>query len=777
MNARRGVLRVPAMHRTASALVRGSILAAILLGCARNSSGTPPGDANPSAAFGPARSGTPVGPGSPDPAASPSAEPSRGASSWVEAVRLQRWQEAARLIDGLDAEQRAEPGLRYVRARAAIATGDHARAVPLLDGLGQKLPTLAADISRYRAEAQLEAGPYLDAAKYFASRPTVGAVTKAALAFERAGKLAQARGTADHAIRLAQQKKLLDEQAQARAIRARIAVKQQKQVVAITDLRWLATSVPADEHAQGADSRLAELFPGHALTKADRYARAMRFAELGRVDEVERELELLGAAPGPGVRRGDLLHARAWALYQARQDYEAASKLFAEAAQAGSRDVVQDRFYAARALSRAQQDEKAIDLYRRLARQHPRSGYAEHAAFRAARLEYLLGKWKAAIQSYAAYLKRYGKRAIHRESAAYETAVARLAAGQHRQAAGAFAALAQNEERALERSFYRHLQGVALAGAGEKKTAAEQFRQVIEEYPLSFSALLSAARLTELGEQPPPPIEPAQSAPARAELAIKLPDKVRLLVRLGLDLDAERELGTHEQTLRTTHGARGDEAVCQAYARLSGAARRYRAGQRAASWQHLRQAPSVATRWLWNCIYPRPYLEAVRAAEQHYALPPHLIYAVMRQESTFRPTVVSPANAVGLMQLIPPTARRVAAELSVDYRPELLRSPAENIRMGAHYLHKVLAMFGGLVPLGAAAYNAGPLAASSWLETGESLPLDVFVARIPYGETRKYVMRVTGNLARYAYLYDGPQGLPRLELGLPRGLRATKYAY
>jgi soluble lytic murein transglycosylase len=129
------------------------------------------------------------------------------------------------------------------------------------------------------------------------------------------------------------------------------------------------------------------------------------------------------------------------------------------------------------------------------------------------------------------------------------------------------------------------------------------------------------------------------------------------------------------------------------------------------------------------------------------------------------------------MQLIPPTARRVADELSVEYRPELLRSPAENIRLGAHYLNKVLAMFGGLVPLGAAAYNAGPSAASRWLETGESLPLDVFVARIPYAETRKYVMRVTGNLARYAYLYDGPEALPRLELGLPRGLRATRDAY
>ena len=82
-------------------------------------------------------------------------------------------------------------------------------------------------------------------------------------------------------------------------------------------------------------------------------------------------------------------------------------------------------------------------------------------------------------------------------------------------------------------------------------------------------------------------------------------------------------------------------------------------------------------------------------------------------------------------------------------------------------MHKLLDAFGGNVALAAAAYNAGPAAVRRWLDGGKTLPLDVFVARIPYGETLEYVERVVGNFARYRYLEDGPNAVPRLALALP----------
>jgi soluble lytic murein transglycosylase len=296
----------------------------------------------------------------------------------------------------------------------------------------------------------------------------------------------------------------------------------------------------------------------------------------------------------------------------------------------------------------------------------------------------------------------------------------------------------------------------------------KRFRTVIDDAPLSFSALASAAHLADLKVSVPPLIEPGKAGAHRSPLAVELPPKVKLLHKVGLDHDAEDALERYETSLQKRYAPRGEEALCRAYGVLSSAGRRYRVGQRAARWSELSQAPSSDSRWLWDCIYPRPYESLVKEAGQEWKLPAELVYAVMRQESAFRPEVVSPAKAVGLMQLIPPTARRVAEELEMEYDPLGLFSPPVNIRMGSYYLSKVLGSFGGSVPLAAAAYNAGPSTVARWLESGKSLPVDVWVARIPYGETRGYVNRVVGNVARYAYLSGGEKAVPKLDLALPQ---------
>jgi soluble lytic murein transglycosylase len=158
-------------------------------------------------------------------------------------------------------------------------------------------------------------------------------------------------------------------------------------------------------------------------------------------------------------------------------------------------------------------------------------------------------------------------------------------------------------------------------------------------------------------------------------------------------------------------------------------------------------------------------------------LPAELVYAIMRQESAFRPAVASPAGAVGLMQLMESTAESLAKEIGTEFAPERLTSPPYNLELATRYLRKLLDMFGGNVALAAASYNAGPQAVSRWLESGETLPLDLFVARIPYDETREYVERVVGNMARYAYLSGGDSAVPKLALEIDKGLRAPPDAY
>jgi soluble lytic murein transglycosylase len=130
----------------------------------------------------------------------PEAPPAGPAPSWIEAVRLERWADAAALIDALPEASRARPDMRYVRARAAVGSGDGARAVTLLDGLEAALPLLGPDVARWRAEAQLLAGPFAPAAAYFARSAKPRDLIRAAGAYEKAGDTASARSTADRAV-------------------------------------------------------------------------------------------------------------------------------------------------------------------------------------------------------------------------------------------------------------------------------------------------------------------------------------------------------------------------------------------------------------------------------------------------------------------------------------------------------------------------------------------------------------------------------------------------
>ncbi len=749
------------------------VCALLVCACAR-SSPAGAGEAGPRATP-PLSKSAPVA--SASAAAAQSAPPSSGA--WTDALRVERWAEAARLIDALPADARGAPDVRFARARAAAQLGDHKLAVTLLDGLEAKLPLLADEIARHRARSELQAGPFDAAAKWFAAQPGVDAALDAAAAFERAGQAEKARSAVERALSLLAHAKHDHTAVEARAhgLRARLAEAAGNATLAVVDLRWIAVHAPTSPEAKDVDARIHKLAPKRALTPAERFDRAKTLAEAGSIDDVDREVEQLGALKAKTIRPGDLLHLRGLARYHARRDYKQAATLFDKAASAGSSDVARDLFYAARSLSRAQDDALAIKRFDSLARRFPKTSWAETARYLGARLHFILGHWKQAASAYGGYLSHYKDKGRYARTARYERAVAWLAGSRHKQAARAFSDLAKatRDDRLTAR--YRELEGVALARAGDKSGAAARFRSVIADLPLSFPALASASRLAELGQSAPAPIAPPKSAVAQAPLDVTLPPKVALLSRIGLDGDAEQALVDFEGEIRRQHGSRGDEAVCQAYGKLASAERRYRVGQRAASWSHLDNAPSAATRWVWECIYPRPYEPVVREAEQQWQLPHDLVYAVMRQESAFSPDVVSPAKAVGLLQLVPATARNVAGELSVDFDPLLLESPPYNIRLGSYYLGKVLKTFGGNVALAAAAYNAGPSAVSQWLASGEHLPLDVWVARIPFSETRGYVCRVIGNMARYAYLDGGASALPSLSLDLPRGLRAGPGQY
>jgi soluble lytic murein transglycosylase len=156
-------------------------------------------------------------------------------------------------------------------------------------------------------------------------------------------------------------------------------------------------------------------------------------------------------------------------------------------------------------------------------------------------------------------------------------------------------------------------------------------------------------------------------------------------------------------------------------------------------------------------LYPLPFPAHVLDAAAQSTVPAHLIYAIMREESRFETDVVSRAGAVGLMQLMPDTARRVARskELGIDV-DDRLGDPGVNVAIGTWYASDLLRQGDGSVAWMLAAYNAGPGAAKRWLEPGVAGEDAIAaVESIDYRETRGYVKRVVESANVYQALYFG----------------------
>lgn len=129
-----------------------------------------------------------------------------------------------------------------------------------------------------------------------------------------------------------------------------------------------------------------------------------------------------------------------------------------------------------------------------------------------------------------------------------------------------------------------------------------------------------------------------------------------------------------------------------------------------------------------------------------------LALAMIWQESLFDPVAVSPANARGLMQIIPSTASAIATELGAPGYD--FTDPVMSIRFGTYYFNKMMSEFNS-IPLALAAYNAGPVRVRRWLKNDPDPDMGLFIELIPYDETRNYVKSILGRQEIYRFLTGG----------------------
>lgn len=145
----------------------------------------------------------------------------------------------------------------------------------------------------------------------------------------------------------------------------------------------------------------------------------------------------------------------------------------------------------------------------------------------------------------------------------------------------------------------------------------------------------------------------------------------------------------------------------------------------------------------------QPYVDLIEKYAAENELETTLVAGVIRTESNFRPEVVSNANAIGLMQLLPDTARWVAERMDEEFVEEKLIEPEYNIKMGTYYL-KYLFNYFGSIDYAIIAYNGGLGNLQTWIDGGIVTNDSKSYADIPIAETKNYVERVKD----YKELYD-----------------------
>lgn len=167
--------------------------------------------------------------------------------------------------------------------------------------------------------------------------------------------------------------------------------------------------------------------------------------------------------------------------------------------------------------------------------------------------------------------------------------------------------------------------------------------------------------------------------------------------------------------------------------------------------------------WFWmKKTFPMVYADLISAEAARYKLNPYVFRSLIRQESAFALRAVSTSNALGLMQMIPPTAADVSQRMKMKVSiPEDMYRPEINIKMGSFYFSDLLNSFQGHIPLSLASYNAGPTRINLWLNSRpETKDLsknfstnyrdEIWMDELPWGETSFYVKAILRNMILYS---------------------------
>jgi soluble lytic murein transglycosylase len=466
--------------------------------------------------------------------------------------------------------------------------------------------------------------------------------------------------------------------------------------------------------------------------------------------------------------------------------------------------------------------EAAVGTYETLARDYPEHGYADDALFFSGWLLQRRGELDAAMARYDELAQRYptgnfASEALFRSFWLHQRRGERQAALASLQAVERLPQAARKDE-ALWRARYWHAR--VMETQNEVSAALSGYERIATERPATWYGMLARSRLALLspgrlvrapvsatpisvaqvkmpvsagpvsaGPVSATPVSLTSSQPMAAasteptaEPGVVWPLPLgRLakdprfaagveLIRLGMP-GAVQELLAVEQRALPEGPARLLFQILQRTGRGWAARKVARSTLR----DEVRGPLNSESRPIWEATWPLAYRNIIERQAKTNRLDPDLLQGLIREESRFNPRARSSTGALGLTQLMPATARQVAASLKLSgVGEQALLQPDQNVRIGAAYLGQLLKQFGGNTAYAVAAYNAGPGAVERWQKALPQADIDEWVEHIAFDETREYVKNVLGSYNAYKMLYASQS--PLLQITSPNAAKDSGLA-
>jgi soluble lytic murein transglycosylase-like protein len=413
------------------------------------------------------------------------------------------------------------------------------------------------------------------------------------------------------------------------------------------------------------------------------------------------------------------------------------------------------RLYLARIFNRMNQKDKAIAAYLDFANRFPRRRQAVESVWKSAWLYEELNKPQQAMDLYRQIIRLWPASSYARE-AQFREGFTLYRARQYERAAKAFAAirLRNASDSHAHRAAYwlalcREAQGDSVSAAYLRRELA---RDLWDDYYTMKSYLMlnshpdSAAHLARQFRGAPDPLRVVQ--PGYAPLVRQMAEAFQVGELLGneFSLIALSDVRLNARSL-------GDwVALAEMYKKLRAYGLAYR------TYDHIdrkffRSLAYSQKPFIVKERFPFYYDNYIEQFGQRYGVEKEFILALMKQESVYQTDAHSSADAHGLMQLIPATAREMAAIAGVSLTDMRRLYEAElNIQLGALYIRQLQRHLGDRKDFILAAYNAGPHRVERWREVAGSDEMDVFIENIQFMETRDYVRKVMKNYWAYTLL-------------------------